>query len=84
MLLLFLPLLAGGLRFGWLQYARVRCGLEAFQQARAELIRTGEAVDHRHRCEGGLVERIRLVPLERLDQTGRASHSWGDVSSFWP
>ena len=83
-LLLLIPLAGGAVRLGWLEFTRIRCGLLAFRNARNELLLTAEPVTHVEPCGGGLEGRIRLLPLDRLDRTGRDSR-YSEVFSFsWP
>ena len=54
---------------GWFytQQKKTECALQAFRQARIQLLRTGRSVDRRQIC-GPIEERIRLSSLEDLDQ----------------
>jgi hypothetical protein len=66
LLLVFLPLLAGGAYWAHLEWNRFRCAYFGFFQARHQLIVTNQAVQYPIHY-GNVSEEIDLVPLETLD-----------------
>jgi hypothetical protein len=92
LLTLILPLTAGIIRWGMLEYRRTRCAHAAFQQARRMLILEDRETKVVLACESGISESIRLAPLRDLQSpdpalsirgwVGQASSLWEDLSRY--
>lgn len=90
LLVLILPLIAGILHWGGLEYQRARCARLAFLEARARLIQENRPVKVEIICRKGVTETVSLSPLRDLESpdplspfqgwVGRASSLWGELS----
>ena len=68
--LVWTPLLTLGLRWGFLESEKARCGLSAFLHARARLARENREVLTTLECKNGIREVIRLKPLDAIHDRG--------------
>lgn len=92
LLFLILPLMAGVIRWGTLEYHRTRCAYAGFLEARSRLIRENQAVTLNLNCGFGVSESITLVPLHEIESpdplpslsgwVSKASSLWEELSHF--